>query len=43
MKQAANRPAPRDHSSDVSRYVAIAVKPLKGKICHLVKGPNCVI
>lgn len=29
IKQAANKPAPRDHSSDVRRYVAMAVSPLK--------------
>ena len=29
MKQAANSPAPRFHTSFVSRYVAMAVKPLQ--------------
>lgn len=29
MKQAANRPAPGDHSSFVSRYVEMAVNPLQ--------------
>jgi len=29
MKQAANRPAPGDHSSFVSRYVEMAVSPLQ--------------
>lgn len=29
IKQAANRPAPADHSSLVRKYVEIAVRPLK--------------
>lgn len=37
IKHAANKPAPRDHSSDVKRYVAMAVRPLKILYKHVKK------